>query len=99
MKNTALRFAIFLFSVGVVTLAPGAAAVQHGSLRAGAARVDITPPVNPEYPPSGKYAHEKLYIRAIVLDNGVTRGRSSARTRAASVKRSGPSPPNRLPGS
>jgi hypothetical protein len=46
---------------------------RHGSLRAGAARVDITPPVNPEYPPSGKYAHEKLYIRAIVLDNGVTR--------------------------
>jgi hypothetical protein len=35
--------------------------------------VDITPPVNPEYPPSGKYAHEHLYIRAIVLDNGATR--------------------------
>ena len=31
------------------------------------------PPANPEYPPSGKYAHERLYIRAIVLDNGVTR--------------------------
>jgi hypothetical protein len=74
MKKTALRFAIFLLGVGVVAPAPGAAAVQHGSLRAGAARVDITPPVNPEYPPSGKYAHEKLYIRAIVVDNGVTRG-------------------------
>jgi neutral ceramidase len=73
MKNTALRFAIFLLAVGVVSPAPCAAAAQHGSLRAGAARVDITPPVNPEYPPSGKYAHEKLYIRAIVLDNGVTR--------------------------
>ena len=46
---------------------------DHGALRAGAARVDITPPVNPEYPPSGKYTHERLYIRAIVLDNGVTR--------------------------
>jgi hypothetical protein len=73
MRNTGIRFAIFLLGVGVVTPAPGAAAAQHGSLRAGAARVDITPPVNPEYPPSGKYAHEKLYSRAIVLDNGATR--------------------------
>lgn len=50
-----------------------ALAVERGNLRAGAARVDITPPANPEYPPSGKYAHERLYIRAIVLDNGTTR--------------------------
>jgi neutral ceramidase len=73
MKSTALRFAIFLFGVGAVLPAPAAAAGQHGTLRAGAARVDITPPANPEYPPSGKYSHEKLYIRAIVLDNGVAR--------------------------
>ena len=46
---------------------------QGRSLRVGAARLDITPPVNPDYPPSGKYAHERLYIRAIVLDNGETR--------------------------
>src|SRR5436190_23952826 len=58
---------LFIMCFGV------AQAADHGSLRAGAARVDITPPVNPEYPPSGKYAHERLYIRAIVLDNGVTR--------------------------
>src|SRR6266849_4736563 len=50
-----------------------AQAAEHGGLRAGAARVDITPPVNPDYPPSGKYAHERLYVRAIVLDNGTTR--------------------------
>ncbi len=49
------------------------AAADRGRLRAGAARVDITPPVNPEYPPSGKYEHEHLYVRAIVLDNGLTR--------------------------
>jgi len=55
-----------------LTSAPGAT-LDRGALRAGAARVDITPPVNPDYPPSGKYAHERLYIRAIVLDNGVTR--------------------------
>ncbi|MCK7536456.1 MAG: hypothetical protein MZV63_38500 [Marinilabiliales bacterium] len=46
---------------------------QGRSLRVGAARVDITPPVNPDYPPSGRYDHEKLFIRAIVLDNGETR--------------------------
>jgi neutral ceramidase len=46
---------------------------DSGALRVGAARVDITPPVNPAYPPSGKYDHEKLYVRAIVLDNGQTR--------------------------
>ena len=46
---------------------------QGRILRVGAARVDITPPVNPAYPPSGKYDHEKLYVRAIVLDNGETR--------------------------
>jgi neutral ceramidase len=46
---------------------------QGRILKVGAARVDITPPVNPAYPPSGKYDHEKLYIRAIVLDNGETR--------------------------
>ena len=50
-----------------------ALAAEHGALRAGAARVDITPPANPAYPPSGKYAHERLYVRAIVLDNGATR--------------------------
>jgi neutral ceramidase len=39
----------------------------------GAARVDITPASDPANPPSGKYAHEKLYVRAIVLNNGSAR--------------------------
>src|SRR5260370_16895392 len=65
LKMTVLLAFIVCFGV--------AQATEHGGLRAGAARVDITPPVNPEYPPSGKYAHERLYIRAIVLDNGITR--------------------------
>src|SRR5208283_154677 len=43
------------------------------NLRVGAARVDITPPADAANPPSGKYAHERLYVRAIVLDNGETR--------------------------
>jgi neutral ceramidase len=45
----------------------------QGSLRVGAAKIDITPATDPAHPPSGKYAHEKLYVRAIVLDNGTTR--------------------------
>jgi neutral ceramidase len=43
------------------------------NLRVGAARVDITPAADPANPPSGKYAHERLYVRAIVLDNGSAR--------------------------
>jgi hypothetical protein len=50
----------------------GASAAAQGTLRVGAARVDITPPADPANPPSGKYAHERLYLRAIVLDNGAT---------------------------
>jgi len=45
----------------------------QATLRVGAARVDITPPADPANPPSGKYAHERLYARAIVLDNGTTK--------------------------
>jgi Neutral/alkaline non-lysosomal ceramidase, N-terminal len=45
----------------------------QATFRAGAARVDITPAADPAHPPSGKYAHEKLYVRAIVLDNGSAR--------------------------
>jgi neutral ceramidase len=58
----------------VCSLCLGSAiSAQQGALRVGAARVDITPPADPAHPPSGKYAHEKLYVRAIVLDNGSAR--------------------------
>ena len=50
-----------------------ASAAVPGNLQVGAARLDITPPADPANPPSGKYAHERLYLRAIVLDNGSTR--------------------------
>lgn len=43
------------------------------SLRVGAARLDITPAPEPGKAPSGKYEHEKLYLRAIVLDSGTAR--------------------------
>jgi len=72
MKNSTIRF-LFLTLAALPIWVPASGAADRGSLRAGAARVDITPPVNPEYPPSGKYEHERLYVRAIVLDNGLTR--------------------------
>ena len=73
MKNAFIRIALTAL-VATFALAPTSIAqAQSGKLKVGAARVDITPPINPDYPPSGKYAHEKLYIRAIVLDNGSTR--------------------------
>ena len=48
-------------------------AAAQGGLRVGAARIDITGPSDPANPPSGRYAHERLYVRAIVLDNNSTR--------------------------
>ncbi len=50
-----------------------ATAETPGTLRVGAARLDITSSVDPAAPPIAKYAHERLYLRAIVLDNGSTR--------------------------
>lgn len=43
---------------------------QPKRLQVGAARIDITPAVNPQYPPLGKFDHEKLYVRSIIIDNG-----------------------------
>jgi neutral ceramidase len=62
-----------LVIVLVCSLSWGATARGQAALRVGAARVDITPPADSANPPSGKYAHERLYVRAIVLDNGTTR--------------------------
>lgn len=56
-----------------VALAFSTVASASAGLQVGAARVDITPPPTPANPPSGKYEHEKLYVRAIVLDNGSAR--------------------------
>lgn len=57
-------------AVAVFGLTGGAS----GQLRAGAARVDITGPLAPGMdPPTGKYEHEHLYVRAILVDNGKDR--------------------------
>ncbi|HTA68591.1 MAG TPA: neutral/alkaline non-lysosomal ceramidase N-terminal domain-containing protein [Bryobacteraceae bacterium] len=68
-----IRYRTSLFAAFFICSSGFGAVAERGHLRAGAARVDITPPVNPEYPPSGKYEHEHLYVRAIVLDNGLSR--------------------------
>jgi neutral ceramidase len=63
---------ICLSAIGPTTLvAPAQAASPAGALRVGAARVDMTPAASAA---AAKYAHEHVYVRAIVLDNGVTRG-------------------------
>lgn len=59
-----LRFAILLAAW---------TATASGSLRVGAVRIDITPPADVAAPPPGNYAHERLFLRAIVLDNGSAR--------------------------
>ena len=71
--KTKIRWGTPALVVFFVCTSSFGAPAERGRLRAGAARVDITPPVNPQYPPSGKYEHEHLYVRSIVLDNGVTR--------------------------
>lgn len=65
--NLALALALSLSS------SAWALAAERVGLRAGAARVEVTPVGDPAYPASGRYAHERLYVRAIVLDNGSTR--------------------------
>jgi neutral ceramidase len=72
MKLT-IRYRTSLFAAFFICGSAFGAVAEPGRLRVGAARVDITPPVNPPYPPSGKYEHEHLYVRAIVLDNGLSR--------------------------
>ncbi len=67
------RIAFHLLFVLLFSFVFASALHAQGTLRVGAARVDITPPPNPAHPPTGKYAHEKLYVRAIVLDNGTAR--------------------------
>src|SRR5271166_2307562 len=67
------RKALQLLVVLVCSMGCASAMNAQGTLRVGAARVDITPAADPAHPPTGKYAHERLYVRAIVLDNGSAR--------------------------
>ncbi|MBV9441649.1 MAG: neutral/alkaline non-lysosomal ceramidase N-terminal domain-containing protein [Acidobacteriaceae bacterium] len=64
---------LLLPSSFVLLLFLGSSVSASAAMRAGAAKVDITPVTDPTNPPSGKYEHERLYVRAIVLENGSTR--------------------------
>jgi neutral ceramidase len=56
-------------SLLALTLWSLCATAVAANLRVGAARIDITPPADAANPPTGKFAHEHLYVRAIVLEN------------------------------
>jgi len=51
----------------------GAQSGEAYPLKVGAAKIDITPADQPVAPATGKYDHERAYVRAIVLDNTDTR--------------------------
>ena len=70
MSKTPISPSIFLL---IVSLFVAHQSMAQGTLRVGAARVDITPPSDAANLAASKYAHEKLYVRAIVLDTGATR--------------------------
>lgn len=69
MKATVFR----VFAVAALLAATAVCAAANGSLRAGAAKVDITPPKE-MFPLTGGQTygsvHDPLYARALVLDNG-----------------------------
>ncbi len=70
------RLAFILLAASGMTLCRA----DGGALRAGAARVDITPPADAALPMSGyanrtqgfKGIHDSIFVRAIVLDDGAT---------------------------
>jgi hypothetical protein len=65
-----MKRSMWLALVGLTSLMTPAFGADGGALRAGAARVEITPAAARA---AAKYDHEHLYVRAIVLDNGSAR--------------------------
>jgi neutral ceramidase len=67
------------FIIGLISILILSQIYCHGQkspkfpLKVGAARVDITSKNEPTFPATGKYDHERSYVRAIVLDNNTTR--------------------------
>ena len=73
MNSISKSSVLFRFAL-LLSLAAGLVSSAAAQLRVGTARVEITPPVLPtSQGPTGKYDHEHLYVRAIVVDNGKTR--------------------------
>jgi neutral ceramidase len=73
-----MRTANLLFALGLAAASFSAPPVSAAEWKAGAAKVDITPPALPRLPMSGYPGredghtgiHDNLYVRAIVLDDG-----------------------------
>ena len=67
------RFGSILCWLLVFTAAARVCKAKDQGLLVGGARVDITPPLaTGALAPTGRYEHEHLYVRAIVIDNGST---------------------------
>ena len=68
-----IRIVVFLL-MSAAAVAPTADQVTSSGagFRVGAARVDITPPAATGSP-APAYEHERLYVRAIVIENDTTR--------------------------
>jgi neutral ceramidase len=74
MNSPKMKCRRFVRSTLGLCLALSLVKVASAELRAGASRVEITPPLaSGSDGPTGKYEHEHLYVRAIVIDNGQTR--------------------------
>lgn len=73
-SKSIMRFFALIVIISVIGTV--SAFSQSRSLKVGASRIDITIPNSENsdgYQPSGRYDHEKMYLRAIVIDNGSTR--------------------------
>jgi len=68
-----VKFFVAIVLTAIISTSSAVARSVPGNLRVGAARVDITPPPSKEHPALNAFEHEKLYLRAIVLDNGSSR--------------------------
>lgn len=74
------RSLLFRIAAGILVLGMSAEGAEPGTLRAGAARVDITPAADAALPMNGfasrtqgfKAIHDNVFARAIVLDDGTT---------------------------
>lgn len=71
MTLRCVRVLVVAFTAGASIIATELPA-GAGTLKVGAARVDITPPAT-ELPEPYLTIHDRIYARAIVLDNGTTR--------------------------
>lgn len=67
------QLAIVVAALGLTLAGTAMAQDTSAGLRVGAAKIDITPPADAGVPMNA-YDHEKLYLRAIVMDNGSTKG-------------------------